>query len=502
MTGQASGHLYQRQEQSLLNVGRPDMCIASWILPFGLAALVTIVAVSPGSAETLSGALARAYGANPQLNAQRAQVRVVDETVPQALSGYRPRAQLQADGGAQFQRERSRERSSAVPGIDGEEELTAQIKRTQRQSTLPRGAELSFEHNLFDGGRTRNSVSQAESQILAARETLRNSEQNVLLDAATAYMDVLRDQAVLDLQRTNVKLLEETLYRARERYAAGEVTKTDIAQAEARLASGRAQVNLAAANLNTSRARYRQLIGSEPRSLTQGTPVADKLLPRSAADGMRTALSQHPAIAAALHGVDAAELEVRVVKSALYPAVGLVASISQRYDSEARGDRMRAGSSTLQVTVPIYEGGEIYSRTRQAKESASQRRAESEVVRDEVRAALSTSWSVLETAKAQIESSQTQIQTSEIVLTGVREEARVGRRTTLDVLNAQQDLLNARVNLTTAQRDRVVASYALLLATGRLSARRLGLAVQLYEPTQHSDQVKNLWGGLNTPTGR
>lgn len=197
MTGQASGHRYQRQEQSSPNVGTPDMCIVSWLLPFGLAALVAIVAVSPGSAETLSGALARAYGANPQLNAQRAQVRVVDETVPQALSGYRPRAQLQADGGAQFQRERSRERRSAISGVDGEEELTAQIKRTQRQSTLPRGAELSFEQNLFDGGRTRNSVSQAEVQVLAARETLRNSEQNVLLDAATAYMDVLRDQAVL-----------------------------------------------------------------------------------------------------------------------------------------------------------------------------------------------------------------------------------------------------------------------------------------------------------------
>ena len=469
------------------------------LFPFWLAALVMFSNVAQGSAETLSGALARAYGANPQLNAQRAQVRAVDETVPQALSGYRPRAQLQTDAGAQFQRERSPEERTIG---DGEDESTAQTRRIQRRTTLPRGAELSVEQNLFDGGRTKNSVRQAESQVLAARETLRNAEQNVLLDAATAYMDVLRDQAVLDLQRANVKLLEETLSQARERYTAGQVTRTDIAQAEARLASGRAQVNLAGANLNTSRARYRQIIGAEPRSLAQGAPVSDKLLPRNAVDGVRIALAQHPAIRAALYGVDAAELEVRVVKSALYPAVSLAAGLVPRYDSEVRNDRLRGASSTLQLTVPIYERGEVYARTRQAKESTSQRRAEAEIARDEVRAALSTAWSVLEAAKAQIDSSQTQIQANEIVLKGVREEAQAGQRTTLEVLNAQQELLNARVSLTTAHRDQVVASYALLLATGRLSARALGLGAKVYEPKQHFDQVKDRWGGLTTPTGR
>lgn len=504
-----SGRRLQRWgEQSLSHAsgaaGIGHRLTARLLLLCGFAFVVVAASTAPGLAETLSGALTRAYVGNPQLNAQRAQVRAVDEAVPQALSGYRPRAQLQADAGVLFQQERVREeREVTISGADGEaQDITVQTQRTRRQTTLPRGAEFSLEQNLFDGGRTRNSVRQAESQVLAARETLRNSEQNVLLDAAMAYMDVLRDQALLDLQRANAKLLEETLFQARERYATGQITRTDVAQAEARLASARAQVNLAGANLNASRGRYRQVIGTEPRALAQGMPVPDKLLPRDVAAGTRIALTEHPAIAAALHGVDAAELEVKVVKSELYPSVGLAAGLSRRYDSEARGDRLSAGSATLQVNVPIYEGGEVYARTRQAKESTRQRRAEAESARDEVRAALATAWGVLEAANAQIAASQAQIRASEIALNGVRGEAREGQRTTLDVLNAQQELLNARVNLTTAQRDQVVASYALLLATGRLSARTLGLRVQSYDPKRHFDQVKDLRGGMRTPDGR
>jgi outer membrane protein len=448
-------------------------------------------------AETLESALSRAYGNNPNLNAQRANVRATDENVPRARSGYRPRVSASADVGATVAQ--SEADASFNPERPGIESVTPHRRVTTR--TVPRGYGVQVDQTLFNGLRTENSVRQAESAVLSARETLRNQEQNTLFDGASAYMNVLRDTAVLDLQRNNVEVIEEQLRQTRDRFSVGEVTRTDVAQAEARLAGARSQASSAEADLRSSIARYRQVVGVEPRQLSPGRPV-DRLIPGSLEAALRIAFQEHPAIIASLHGVDVAELQVRITEGELAPQVGLSAGVSKRFDSNSPGSEILSGSVVARLTVPIYEGGEVYARTRRDKETAGQRRLEADSVRDQVRAAVISSWGQLEAARARIIAAQAQVEAGETALNGVREEARVGQRTTLDVLNAQQELLNARVNLIAAQRDRVVASYAVVQASGRLNSRALALRVDHYSPKKHFDQVKDLWIGTTTPEGR
>jgi outer membrane protein len=454
--------------------------------PLLLASLLGLVPVT-ASAQTLEAALSRAYQANPTLNTQRAAVRVINENVPQALSGYRPKVTGQADIGLSLL-------DSRTPGNNG-------AVNTNTARTVPRGAALQVDQTLFNAGKTGNSVSQAESQVMAARETLRNSEQNVLLDAATSYMNVLRDTALLGLSTNNVEVLEEQLRQARDRFQVGEVTRTDVAQAESRLAAARSQASLAQANLKTSLARYRQNVGAEPKQLAPGKPV-ERLLPKTLEQSVRTAMELHPAIIAAQYGVDAAELFIKVTEADLYPTIGLTGTLQRRYDSLTNNDERTSASIVGRLTIPLYEGGLTYSKTRQAKETASQRRIEVDTTRDTVRATVISSWGALEAAKAQIIAAQAQVLAAETALNGVREEAKVGQRTTLDVLNAQQELLTARSSLVTAQRDRVVASFSVLSAIGKLSARTLALKVESHDSRRHYDQVRNLWWGTQTPDGR
>jgi outer membrane protein len=441
---------------------------------------------SPAMAQTLDSALARAYEANPTLNAQRAALRVVNENVPQALGGYRPRVNATADAGRQYN-----DASSNTTGV----------RTGQNFFTNPRGAALTVDQTVYNFGKTGAQVSQAESQVLGQREALRNTEQNVLLDAATAYMNVLRDTAILNLNDNNVEVLEEQLRQTRDRFQVGEVTRTDVAQAQAALAGAQSQAILARSNLKTSLARYRQQVGAEPKKLAPAKGV-ENLLPKALPVALQGALVQHPAIIAAQHGVDAAELNVKVVESDLYPVIGVTGTVQKRYDTTSSGDERLSASVVGRLTIPIYEAGVTYSRTRQAKETADQRRIEVESQRDTVRAAVISAWGGLEASRAQIEAAQAQVSAAETALNGVREEAKVGQRTTIDVLNAQQVLLNARSTLVTAQRDRVVASYAVMSAIGRLSAGRLSLKVAAHDARRHYDQVRDKWWGLQTPSGQ
>ncbi|WP_236846523.1 TolC family outer membrane protein [Bosea sp. Tri-49] len=456
-----------------------------------IAGMLGALAGSPALAQTMDAALARAYSANPTLNAQRAAVRATNENVPQALSGYRPRVTASADIGASIT-------DSDTP-FNAQGGGSPHNRSTTRLN--PRGGGVQVDQNIFDGGKTRSSVSQAESQVLGARATLQNTEQNVLLDAATSYMNVLRDTAILNLNRNNVEVLEEQLRQTKDRFQVGEVTRTDVAQAEARLSQAQSQAILAESNLKTSIARFRQNIGTEPKQLAPGRPV-ENLLPKSLPAALNAALTAHPAIIAALHGVDAAELQVKVTEADLYPVLGVRGTVQQRYDNQFFGDNRTSASAVATLTIPLYEGGQVYSRTRQAKETAGQRRIEVDTSRDTVRAAVVSAWGGHEAAKAQITAAQAQVQAAETALAGVREEAKVGQRTTLDVLNAQQELVIARSTLVTAQRDRVVASYAVLSATGRLSSDTLKLKAERYDARKHYDQVKGLLWGTQTPDGR
>jgi outer membrane protein len=456
------------------------------------ASAVLLAAIQPATAqESLLGALGRAYTNTPELNAARANLRAVDESVPQALSGFRPRVSATADVGRTYNETISVNRTNRV--ING---------RTHASDVFsPRGVGLQVDQTLFNGFRTENSTRAAESRVLGARETLRNTEQNVLLNAATAYMNVLRDTALLNLQRNNVEVLEEQLRQTRDRFRVGEVTRTDVAQSEARLAQARSQASVAEGNLRASIATYRQRVGVEPKRLSPAQPV-EKLLPASIEAAVQLSQREHPAIIASLHGVDQQQLQVKVVEGELSPTVTLSGTLAKRWENTASDQETYSASVVARLSVPIYEGGQVYSRVREAKQTLGERRIQVDQQRDVVRQAVIASWSGLISAKAQIQASQAQVAAAEIALAGVREEAKVGQRTTLDVLNSQQELLTARSNLVTAQRDRVVASYNVLAATGRLSAQVLSLRTATYNPRVHYDQVRDKWIGTTTPDGR
>ncbi len=448
------------------------------------------IAPSAASADTLPWALIQAYQNNPQLSAQRAAVRATDESVPTALSGYRPRISATASWSEQYLDVTAR----ATTG-------TGSVRSSGENFVQSYGGTIT--QTLFNGFQTTNRTRQAESQVSAARENLRLTEQNVLLSAATAYMNLLRDVAILDLQRSNVEVLQEQLRQVRDRFNVGEVTRTDVAQSESRLAAGRSSMLTAESNVTTSRATYRQVIGIEPGRLAPGTPV-DRLSPPTLPAAVSHARARHPSVGIAMFNIDAALLQVKINEGSLYPTLNAVGSVQKQFGSTSSLNALEtfSASAGAQLAIPIYQGGAEYSAIRQAKETLGQRRIDLDNSRDQVQQALVQAWGQLQAAKAQIESTRAQVEASEIALNGVREEARVGQRTTLDVLNAQQELVNARVSVVTAQRDRVVASYTLLAASGRLSAQVLQLGVPIYDPAVHYHQVRDAWAGVRTPDGR
>eukprot|EP01037_Dinobryon_pediforme_P014460 gene14460-14585_t len=443
---------------------------------------------SGAGAETLQSALSAAYVNNPNLNAQRAATRVADENVPKATAGYRPTVSIIAQGGPQ-------NATSSYPASG--------VRVNTDTNTIPRSVGLTVQENIWNGNRTDNSVIQAESLVLAQRETLRNTEQNVFQDGVTYYMNVLRDSAIYNLQKNNVDVLKEQLRQTQDRFKVGEVTRTDVAQAEASLAKGQSDQLVAESNLKTSMANYHLVVGKDPTKLDPVKP-ASVGLPKNLDDAIHISQLEHPAILASMHGVDSAELSVKIAEGSLYPSINLVGQAQKAYDSVSNlsGSRSWVASVVGQISVPLYDGGTTTSTIRQAKETAGQQQLQTTAQREQVRAAVVSSWGILSNSKAIVDASQAQVTAAELALNGVREEAKVGQRTTLDVLNAQQTLLNARVSLVTAQRDRVVASYALLSAIGRLSPNSLGLKVARYDPKTHFDQVKDKWYGLRIPDGR
>jgi outer membrane protein len=455
------------------------------------ALLLVCMGPTPVLADTIEAALVRAYQNNPQLNAQRAQVRVTDETVPQALSGYRPKVAVTASAGVQY-----------VDSLSTQGGTPTQIVKTPIVGeNAPRSVGATITQTLYNGQQTANRTRAAESQVSGAREALRFMEQSVLLSAATIYMDYLRDSAIVEVQKSNVRVLEQTLKQTRDRFNVGEVTRTDVAQSEAQLAAGRTQLLTAEANLNTTRSNFRRVIGNEPQALAPGSPV-DRFLPSTLPAAVELGLTQHPNVTAAMFGIDTSYLNVRVAEGALLPTVTLQASVQQSYEQSLIQYRSFGASAITQLNVPIYQGGGEYSLIRQSKETLAQQRLALEQTRDQARANVVTAWGQLVAGKAQVQSAQAQVAASEIALNGVREEAKAGQRTTLDVLNAQQALVNARVALVTAQHDRVVASYSVLNTIGRLSPLVLNLPTTVYDPSVHYHQVRDSWAGVRAPDGR
>ena len=460
----------------------------------GAAASVLLLALAgpaPALADTIEAALVRAYQNNPQLNAQRAAVRATDEGVPQALSGYRPKVSVNASAGYQYT-----DTLSTQGGTP-----TAIVRTDIHGANPPRSAGLTVSQTLYNGNITANKTRAAESSVSGAREGLRVLEQTVLLNAATIYMDYLRDSAIVEVQKSNVRVLEQTLKQTRDRFNVGEVTRTDVAQSEAQLAAGKTQELQAESNLTTTRANFRRIIGNEPENLAPGSPV-DRFIPPTLPQAVELSLIENPNVTASMYGVDVNFLQVKINEGALLPTVTLQASVQQAYEQTLITPRTFGASAAAQVTIPIYQGGGEYSLIRQSKESLAQQRLNLETTRDQTRSNTVTAWGQLVAGKAQVASAQSQVTASEIALNGVREEAKAGQRTTLDVLNAQQALVNARVALVTAQHDRVVASYSVVSAVGRLSPQVLNLPTTTYDPSVHYHQVRDSWFGVRNPDGR
>ena len=469
----------------MLNSGRPCLIARAARVALIATTALTGAAMHGALADTLEGALALAYRNNPQINAQRAATRATDESVGVALSGYRRTVSATAQIGEQYIDSLSRGNSKSTGTI-----ATAAYGLTTAQT-------------LYNGMQTASRTRLAEGQVFGQRETLRTQEQAVLLSAATQYMNLLRDGALLELQRNNVKVLEATLRQTRDRFTAGEVTRTDLAQAESSLAAGRSSLHAAESNYITSKSAYVQVIGVEPGKLASASPV-DRFSPPTLAAALERAASQNPAITTAMFNVDAAVEQVKVQEAALYPTLSLNGAFQKSYGSATQLTNLEAlsGSATLQLSAPIYSGGAEYANIRQAKETLGQRRLDLDTARLAVQQNVTQSWGQLEAAKAQVDATTAQVTSAEIALDGVREEARVGQRTTLDVLNAQQALVQARTALVTAQHDRIVASYAVLASVGSLSPQILGLRIETYDPVVHYQQVRDSWIGVRTPDGR
>lgn len=446
------------------------------------------------ASETIETALAKAYQNNPQLNAQRAIVRASDEGVPQALSGYRPTISANASIGREYT-----DTKQQIPPLPPA--LPGGVSFEAKGLSSPTSVGLSGTQTLFNGLRTANNVRKAESQVSQARETLRMMEESVLLSAAAVYMDMSRDTANLQVQQNNVRVLDRTLQDTRNRFNAGQVTSTDVAQAEAQLAAGQATLHAAESTLMTTRANYRRIIGVDPANLAPAAPV-DRLAPSTLNAAIAAGIAENPSVTAALYGVDVAQLQVKIAEGALWPTLTGQYNIEKQYEPQLLTPKLFTNEVLLNLSIPIYQGGAEYSAIRLDKETVDQERLTVDQVRDQTRADVVQAWGQLQAAKAQVEAAARENDAAARALTGVRNEALAGQRTTQDVLNAEQSLVNARQALIVAQHDRVVASYSLLSAVGRLSARELGLPVPIYDPQVHYHQVRDSWFGLRTPSGQ
>ena len=439
----------------------------------GLAGFLVLgVTVDPTMAQSLTDALTQAYSTNPRLQSERASLRATDEQLPQALSNWRP--VVTANGSV------GRTRSETSPD-SGSGTTTNQTPRT---------IDLTASQPLFRGFRSRAETRRANDNIAAGRAALLSVEQGVLLDAVVAYANVVRERAVLGLNLTNESVLARELEATQDRFDVGELTRTDVAQAESRLSRAVSDRIGAENDLATSAAQFKNIVGIAPGDLAQPSPP-DALLPASLASAIAMAAANNPDVIGAEFRQSAARSDVDLVRGELLPEVTLDGRLAYDEDSSlVDGGRKRA-SITANLSVPLYQSGSVYSRVRTAKQVASQRLLELAGALREAERAATDNWENLRGSRASANSFQSEVNAQKIALEGVSEEQRVGARTILDVLDAEQELLDARVGLVRAQRDALVDSYGLLSAVGRLTAEDLGLPVEIYDFSRNLDAVRN-----------
>lgn len=463
---------------------REQACKGSKVLRlFGKLGIVSAVALAvtsvslaaPAFSETLREALLSAYRRNPTLQAERARQRVTDELVPQAKSGWRPTINGQGTASHTW--------SDQTPGApDKVGSLNANIQLSQP---------------LFRGFRTVEGIKLAEANVRQGRENLLAVEQNVLLQAATAYADVIRDRKILDIRRKNLVNLKKEGSAASQRFKAGELTRTDVAQAQAQVSGAQGAVSSAQANLAISTAAFLAVVGHEPGKLSVPKRAS---VPDNLSRALDVASETNPNVLAAAYAYDASRHNVNIAKGTLLPTLSLQASASatRNYSSVVKISE----NATVQgvLNVPIYQAGNEYSAIREAKQRASQSSIQIVSATRSVRQQVAVAWATYTASTQAIVSAKAQVASAALALDGVQQEYQVGSRTTIDVLNAEQSLLSARVSLASAERDQIVASYQLASSIGRLTARRLSLGGPYYDPVQNYNNVKNKWIGWDADT--
>lgn len=448
-------------------------------MALGLVTGMTIVGLAgPASALTLEEALAEAYQSNPTLQAQRAALRATDETIPQAKAGWRPNVALVGDINGLRQR--------------------ASTRTTRTESTrITSGIELQVTQNVFDGGGTDAAVEGAKAGVLGARADLVSTEQSILLQTATAYVDVLRDEAVVDLNAQNLNRLQRQLDATRDRYDAGVATLTDVAQAESRIARAKSDYLDAQGNLEVARAVFEEVVGVLPADL--GTPTIVLDLPTDREEAKTMAAERNPDVISAIYDRRVALHSIDEQFADLLPTVDLSASASRDLDKASKDSRSTDLTLSATVTVPIYQQGFETSQVRESKLTAAQTLLQIEEARRAAIEQASSAWETYRSVVATIEAIREEVRAAEIALDGVQQEELVGQRTVLDVLDAEQELLDASVSLVQAERDETVARFELVAAVGALTAPDLGIAVDAYDPTSHYRATEGLWWGVGEP---
>ncbi len=425
--------------------------------------------------QTLEEALAIAYSNNPTLLSERASLRGTDEEVPQALANWRPTVELSSSVGA-----------SAIRNNTG-------TGTTKGQHREPKSLSLSISQSLYRGGRTVAATREALNTVKAERARLDSVEQTVLLDAATAFMNVVRDQAVLELNTNNEQVLKRQLEATTDRFRVGEITRTDVHQATARLARATADRIQSEGDLEASRAAFQNVVGQAPEKLPPAQPLGG--LPESAEEAIKIAVSGDPGIIALEFDEKALRHNVTEVRGELLPEVTLSAGASRKLESSSETSRVTTVEGTISLSVPLYQTGAVYSRLRAARQAVAEKRLDIDQARRDAIEEATRTWEALLTARARIKSLKTGIEAAKIALEGVVRESEVGSRTVLDVLDAEQELLDAKVTLVRAQRDQMVAIFELKTALGQFTARHLNLPVGLYDPEGHFREVRMKWVG-------
>jgi outer membrane protein len=445
------------------------------LLLAGSALVVANLALAGGTqAMTLQEALAAAYNNNPTLLAQRARLRESDEGVPQALSGWRPTVQFTGSAGV------------------ARNEITGNPERT----LTPRTLDLNVTQPLYSGGRTAAATSQAENTVRATRALTLATEQQIMLSAVTSYLDVVQNQAVLELSINNEQVLRRQLEATQDRFRVGEVTRTDVSQAEATLATATATRVQAEGTLQTSRAAFERFIG-EPAGLLE-PPKERPVLPTSRAEAATLAARNNPNVVSAQFNEAAARDAVGVVRGQLLPQISIVGDLNKGQETQTQIQNRTANTASIiaRMTMPLYEGGQIYSQTRQANETVGERRSQIDDTRRQTVQTAQSDWETLQANRAQVESLKVSVRANEVAAEGVQQEALVGARTVLDVLTAEQTLFSSRVSLVQAQHNEAVAEFSVAADIGRLTALDLNLPVQPYDFDKHYKAVRNKWIGF------